>query len=154
MHKCNTRRLSVVFSLLTLSFAMVFGLSHLRVHAGAEPQAPPQAPASSPAAKARAVVPFSMLPSNHMLVRAMINGKGPYRLIFDLGAPITLLSNQAGEASGVVKANAPKSFLFAMRGEAEVAKLQAGDLTVTKLPVIVFDHPALKVLGNVLGSPI
>jgi membrane-associated protease RseP (regulator of RpoE activity) len=41
-----------------------------------------------------------------------------------------------------------------MRGEAEVTKLQVGDLTATKLPVIVFDHPALKVLGNVLGAPI
>jgi len=152
MHKHDTWRLGIVFGLLTLTFAMLFGLS--RVRAAIEPQTPPQAPASSPAVKARAVVPFSMLPSNHMLVRAMINGKGPYRLIFDLGAPITLLSNQAGEASGVVKADAPKSFLFSMRGEAEVAKLQVGDLTATKLPVIVFDHPALKVLGNVLGAPI
>ena len=104
--------------------------------------------------QAKATVPFAMLPSNHMLVRAMINGKGPYRLIFDLGAPITLLSNRASEASGVVKADAPRSFLFSMRGEAEVAKLQVGDLTATKLPVIVFDHPALKVLGDVLGRPI
>ena len=48
-----------------------------------------------------------MLPTNHMLVEARINGKGPYRLIFDLGAPITLLSNRASEASGVVKADAP-----------------------------------------------
>ena len=93
-------------------------------------------------------MPFSMLPSNHMVVQATINGKGPYRLIFDLGAPITLLSNQVSEASGVVKADAPRSFLFSMRGEAEVAKLQVGDLTTTKLPVIVFDHPALKILGE------
>ena len=70
-----------------------------------------------------------MLPSNHMVVQATINGKGPYRLIFDLGAPITLLGNQVSEASGVVKADAPRSFLFSMRGEAEVAKLQVGDLT-------------------------
>jgi hypothetical protein len=109
---------------------------------------------TQPEAKAKSVVPFSMLPSNHMLVRAMINGKGPYRLIFDLGAPITLLSNRASETSGVVKADAPRSFLFSMRGEAEVAKLQVGDLTATKLPVIVFDHPALKALGEVFGKPI
>ncbi|MDR3619570.1 MAG: PDZ domain-containing protein [Paludisphaera borealis] len=101
-----------------------------------------------------AKVPFSMLPSNHMLVRAMINDKGPYRLIFDLGAPITLLSNNASETSGVVKDDAPKSFLFSMRGEAEVAKLRVGDLTAEKLPVVVFDHPALKILGDVLGRPI
>jgi membrane-associated protease RseP (regulator of RpoE activity) len=101
-----------------------------------------------------AKVPFSMLPSNHMLVRAMINGKGPYRLIFDLGAPITLLSNGAAETSGVVKDDAPKSFLFSMRGEAEVAKLRVGDLTAEKLPVVIFDHPALKILGQVLGRPV
>jgi len=89
-----------------------------------------------------------------MVVQARINGKGPYRLIFDLGAPITLLSNQVSEASGVVKADAPRSFLFSMRGEAEVAKLQVGDLTTMKLPVIVFDHPALKILGDVLGHPV
>ena len=75
-------------------------------------------------------------------------------MIFDLGAPITLLSNQVSEASGVVKADAPRSFLFSMRGEAEVAKLQVGDLTATKLPVIVFDHPALKILGEALGHPV
>ncbi len=54
-----------------------------------------------------AAVPFEMLPTNHMLVTARINGKGPYRLIFDLGAPITLLSNRASEAAGVVDADAP-----------------------------------------------
>ena len=116
-----------------------------------------QAPGKTAApakATAKAVVPFSMLPSNHMVVQATINDKGPYRLIFDLGAPITLLSNQVSEASGVVKADAPRSFLFSMRGEAEVAKLQVGDLTTTKLPVIVFDHPALKILGEMLGHPI
>lgn len=117
------------------------------------------APADDKAGKGKekgepAKVPFSMLPSNHMLVRAMINDKGPYRLIFDLGAPITLLSNGASESSGVVKDDAPKSFLFSMRGEAEVAKLRVGDLTAEKLPVVVFDHPALKVLGDVFGRPI
>jgi membrane-associated protease RseP (regulator of RpoE activity) len=89
-----------------------------------------------------------------MVVQATINDKGPYRLIFDLGAPITLLSNKASEASGVVKAGAPRLFLFSMRGEAEIAKLQVGSLKTTKLPVIVFDHPALKVLGEMLGQPI
>src|SRR4051794_7332191 len=76
-----------------------------------------------------AAVPFEMLASNHMVVKAKINGKGPYRLIFDLGAPITLLSNKASESSGVVKKGAPRSFLFAMRGEAEVGTLDVGTLS-------------------------
>lgn len=29
-----------------------------------------------------------------------------------------------------------------------------GELTATKLPVVVFDHPALKVLGEMLGHPV
>ena len=89
-----------------------------------------------------------------MVVRAKINGKGPFRLIFDLGAPITLLSNRAGETSGVVEADAPRSFLFAMRGEAEVDRLEVGDLTARDVPVIVLDHPVLKELGDVLGRPL
>ena len=101
-----------------------------------------------------AVVPFAMLPTNHMLVEARINGKGPYRLIFDLGAPITLLNNRASEAAGVIKDDAPRTFLFGMRGEAEIDKLQAGELTATKLPVIVFDHPILKALEDMVGRKI
>jgi hypothetical protein len=117
----------------------------------------PQALAPAEKAEARvkkAVVPFEMLASNHMMVRARINGKGPYRLIFDLGAPITLLSNAASEAAGVVKKGAPRSLLFAMRGEASVETLEVGGLTVQGLPVIVLDHPALRALGGLFGRPL
>ena len=38
-----------------------------------------------------------------------------------------------------------------MRGEAEVDKLQVGDLTTVKLPVIVLDHPVLKALEDMTG---
>jgi len=114
----------------------------------------PERVAAPVKAGAKAVVPFAMLPSNHMVVQATINNKGPYRLIFDLGAPITLLSNRASEATGVVRGDAPRSILFSMRGEAEVARLQVGELTATKLPVIVFDHPALRVLSEMLGHPV
>lgn len=100
------------------------------------------------------VVPFRMLPTNHMLVEAKINGKGPYHLIFDLGAPITLLGNKVSEESGVVEAGAPRSFLFGMRGEAEIDRLEANGLTVTRLPVIVFDHPILGALGEMIDQRI
>ena len=154
MSSISFRQIGLVCCIFYLAIAGILPTSFEFVQAGIDPQAPPPQTSVPEKTNARAIVPFSMLPSNHMLVRAMINGKGPYRLIFDLGAPITLLSNQAGETSGVVKADAPRSFLFSMRGEAEVDKLQISDLTVRKLPVIVFDHPALKVLGEVLGQPI
>ena len=154
MGKRDTWRIVLVFGLaLFLTSAALLGVWLGLARAGFRPQAP--AKTSTPVkTTVKAMVPFSMLPSNHMVVQATINGKGPYRLIFDLGAPITLLSNQVSEASGVVKADAPRSFLFSMRGEAEVAKLQVGDLTTTKLPVIVLDHPALKILGEALGRPV
>jgi hypothetical protein len=95
-----------------------------------------------------------MLPTNHMIVKATINGKGPYHLIFDLGAPITLLGNRAAETSGVIDAKAPRAMLFAMRGEAEIDRLETGDLKAVKLPAIVFDHPALGVLSRALGRRI
>jgi aspartyl protease/PDZ domain-containing protein len=100
------------------------------------------------------VVPFEMLPSNHMVVQVKVNGKGPFRLIFDLGAPVTVLSNKAAEAAGVVDEKTPRSFLFSMRGEANIKRLQVGDLTAEDMPAIVFDHPAVKMLGKLLGRPI
>lgn len=122
--------------------------------AGAAAWLGPAAAREEPKAGEPARARFTMLPSNHMVLRTMLNGKGPYRLIFDLGAPITLLSNKAAETSGAVDAKTPKSFLFSMRGEAQVDKLQVGSLTAEKLPVVVFDHPALGVLSDVLGEPI
>jgi hypothetical protein len=146
---------------------MGLGSSLARARAGREPtETQPAGAAAAQADKSRAevqgqskpkkevVVPFEMLPTNHMVVRARINGAGPYRLIFDLGAPITLLSNRASEDAGVVKPDAPRTFLLGMRGEAEIDTLQAGDLTVTKLPVIVFDHPILRALGDLVGRRI
>jgi membrane-associated protease RseP (regulator of RpoE activity) len=99
-------------------------------------------------------VPFDLLATNHMVVNAKLNGKGPYRLIFDLGALITLLSNRASEGAGVIKKDAPRSLLFSMRGEAEVDRLEVGGLTVKRLPVIIMDHPALKALGGFFGRPL
>jgi membrane-associated protease RseP (regulator of RpoE activity) len=101
-----------------------------------------------------AVVPFEMLPSNHMLVVATLNGEGPFRLIFDLGSPVTLLAGKAAEASGAIPKNAPKALLFGVRGEGKLRTIALGDVTAKDLPVVVMDHPALKALGGALGKPL
>lgn len=102
----------------------------------------------------KATVAFELLRTNHIVVRAQINGQGPFHLIFDLGAPITLLSSATGEKSGVIAAAAPRTFFLSIRGEAVVDQLQLGDLTARDVPVIVLDHPVLKELGNALGRPL
>ncbi len=147
---CNTRAARRPgLALLVLTAALAAARANATFDL--DPQAPPPSPKT---AKLKAVVPFEMLPTNHMLVEAKINGKGPYHLIFDLGAPITLLNNRVSEAAGVVKPSAPRSFLFGMRGEAEVDKLQIGELNATRLPVIVLDHPVLKALEDMTGRRI
>ncbi|CAN5659316.1 hypothetical protein BH23PLA1_BH23PLA1_26730 [soil metagenome] len=101
-----------------------------------------------------ATVPFEMLPSNHMVVEVRINGKGPYRLIFDVGSPVTLLSNRAAKDSGLIDPKARGLILFGAQGEAEVEELQVGALTAEAVPVIVMDHPVVRLLGEALGKPI
>ena len=71
-----------------------------------------------------------------------------------LARPITLLGNRVSETTGVVKVSTPRSFLFGMRGEAKVDKLQVGELMTTNLPVMVLDHPVLKVLEDITGRRI
>jgi Aspartyl protease/PDZ domain len=137
-----TSRRIATFLLLGLTAAI--GLGGDRAVARDEPPGP----------VGRAVVPFEMLATNHMLVTARINGQGPFRLIFDLGAPITLMSSRAGEKSGLIDAKAPRSILFSIRGEAVIDTLQLGDLTAKDVPAIVLDHPVLKALGEVLGRPL
>ncbi len=145
---------SVARAALSAAVALILAAGLAWANLWTDPQEAPPAGADAKAKAKKFAVPFVMLPTNHMLVEAKINGKGPYQLIFDLGAPITLLNNRASESSGVVKDDAPRSFLFGMRGEAEIDKLEAGELTATKLPVIVFDHPILKALEDMVGRKI
>jgi PDZ domain/Aspartyl protease len=158
----GSHRTSAVVRSGTLATAIMLFPTSAHTGPSLEPQSPltPQRQSSAHSTvgatkiEARAIVPFETLATNHILVEALLNDKGPYHLIFDLGAPITLLSNRVSEAAGIVKANAPRSFLFGMRGEAEVGKLQVGKLTATKLPVIVLDHPVLKALEDMTGRRI
>ncbi len=120
---------------------------------GTRPAATLEVPTNRPAVEAEPVaeavtVPFIMLPSNHMAVRSRINDRGSYWLIFDLGAPVTLLSTRASKQAGVVEPNRPASFLFGMTGEEIVDEVQLGEATVDDLPVIVMDHPALNALST------
>ena len=112
-------------------------------------QEPPPAKKSE-----RVTLPFELVASNHMVVEAKINDKGPFRLVFDSGAPVSLLSNKAAEESGAIARGAPKSFLMGMRGEGTIKTLEAGDLKAKDISVLVLDHPTLKALGGFLGKPL
>src|SRR5947209_18110985 len=88
--------------------------------------------------EARVKVPFDMLPSRHLVVQAKVNGKGPYRFIFDTGAPIMLLSRKVGREAGLSDKGAagkkrPAAF-GAVPGQVTIGKLELGGLTAEDLP--------------------
>src|SRR5947208_12588983 len=67
------------------------------------------------------VVPFELLPSGHMAVMVKVNGKGPYRLIFDTGAPITLMNNKIAKEAELLKGvKKPLITLFGSMGDVKV----------------------------------
>jgi hypothetical protein len=98
-------------------------------------------------------VPFEVLPSNHMAVRIRINGKGPYRVIFDTGAPVTLLSNKVARASGVVSRTAPAPLfsLFGAMGQVQIKELSLGAVRAADVPAMVMDHPTIELMAKYFG---
>ena len=99
------------------------------------------------------VVPFELLKSRHMAIQVKINDKGPYRLIFDTGAPTNLVNNKIAKASGILskedKGGLP---LFgASMGAKTIKKLEIGDLKLEGMPTMVMDHPTVAAIADVVG---
>jgi membrane-associated protease RseP (regulator of RpoE activity) len=132
----------------------MMGLITAAVVVGLLSHAPPEARSRRLEDGKTIVVPFKMLPTNHMVVEAKLNGKGPYRFVFDLGAPVTLLSNSVAEATGAIPKGAPRSFLMSARGEGKVERMEFGELEAEDVPVVVMDHPALRALSGMFSRPL
>jgi serine protease DegQ len=64
--------------------------------------APAARAADAPMAEARPVlVPYRLTAPKHVLVRAKINGKGPFNFILDTGAPAVFITTKLAEKVGV-----------------------------------------------------
>jgi hypothetical protein len=99
------------------------------------------------------IVPFQLLPTKHILLKVKINGKGPYRILFDTGAPVSLLNTRTARATGVLTGDAP-SPLFSLFGPATttfIKNLQIGELKAERVPVIIMDHPTIEVISQIFG---
>lgn len=90
-------------------------------------------------------VPYILTQTNHFVVRAMINGKGPFYLVVDTGAPGLFLATEAAKKAGVT--TDPQKF-FSELGE---LKLEGGP-ELRKLKIRVED-PFQLVGMNSLGLP-
>jgi hypothetical protein len=107
--------------------------------------APPQKPVT---------VPFELFPTKHIAIKIKVNGKGPYRVIFDTGSPVTLLSNKVADEAKLLGRNRPQAGFFnpfGAGGEAKVKELELGGLKLTTVPVIVMDHPGVKAMSDAFG---
>ncbi|HEX4589824.1 MAG TPA: PDZ domain-containing protein [Gemmataceae bacterium] len=47
------------------------------------------------------MVPYRLTKTQHVLIRAKINGKGPFNFIVDTGAPALFIGKKAAEAAGI-----------------------------------------------------
>lgn len=111
------------------------------------------APADTPKAEKPVTVPIEVLKTKHLAISIKINGKGPYRMIFDTGAPVTLVSSKVAKESGMIPkdAKAPPILLFGAMGQFPIQSLELGILKAEKVPAMVMDHPAITALSKALG---
>ncbi|MBY0528079.1 MAG: aspartyl protease family protein [Gemmataceae bacterium] len=95
-------------------------------------------------------VPFELLKTKHMAIMVKINGKGPYRVIFDTGAPFTVISSKVAKEAGVLPKDAaqPVFALFGAMGQHPIQTLELGELKAEKVPAMVMDHPAVAALAK------
>jgi hypothetical protein len=98
-----------------------------------------------------ASVPFEIIASKHMAVKITVNGKGPYRVIFDTGAPVSLLSGRVSKEAELSKGKEAFPPMFGMQGFFKVSELQLGELKAKDVQVIVMDHPTVKAISEVVG---
>lgn len=98
------------------------------------------------------VVPFQLLKTGHMTVMVKVNGKGPYKLIFDTGAPITLLNNKVARDAGLLKGmRKPLFSFFGSMGDVKVKELDVGGQKAANVTAIVMDHPTVEAISKAFG---
>jgi PDZ domain/Aspartyl protease len=95
------------------------------------------------------IVPFETLPTGHMTVMVKLNGKGPYKLIFDTGAPTVLLNNRVAKEADLLK-NVQKPWFapFGAMGEVKVPTMEVGEQKAEKVPAMVMDHPTVTAISD------
>jgi membrane-associated protease RseP (regulator of RpoE activity) len=97
-----------------------------------------------------------LLKTQHMVVKVKVNDRGPFTLVFDTGAPFTLLSNKVGKEAEVFDKDFKKPFfaLFGMMGQVKIKSLQVGDAKVEGTSAMVMDHPTVSLMAQILNRPI
>jgi len=90
-------------------------------------------------------VKFDLVTSGHFIVKVKLNGHGPYNLIFDTGAPTSLITPKIAKEAGLVKDAKDKPLipLFGMMGQAKIKDFQVGDVKAEDVTAMIMDHPTV-----------
>ena len=109
---------------------------------------PTTRPATQPA-----VARFEVMGSGHIAVMAKVNDRGPYRFVFDTGAPTSLVSEKVATAAGVL----PKKFrrpFFTILGNLGPKKVKSVDIGGGRLEDVkadVWNHPTVDLIAREEG---
>jgi hypothetical protein len=106
------------------------------------------APKQEPAKKFS--VPFELIKTQHMVISVKVNGKGPYRVVFDTGAPDSLVSNKVAKEAGLIGKGGGFP-LFGARGQAKIKELDIGDLKAADISTMILDHPTVQAIASFVG---
>jgi hypothetical protein len=95
-------------------------------------------------------VKFELVPSGHFIVKVKLNGTGPYNLIFDTGAPSTLITPRIAKEAKLTKDAKDKPLipLFGMMGQVKIKDFQVGDVEAHDVGAMIMDHPTVKVFSD------
>ncbi len=98
-------------------------------------------------------VPFETFPSQHMVVSAKVNGEGPFRFIFDTGAPDSIMSTKVAKQAKVYDKDFKKPLftMFGAQGQVKLRSLELGDVKAENLSAMVVDHPLIDLMRKEFG---
>jgi hypothetical protein len=110
-------------------------------------------PASASFMSRPVMVPIEVIRSGHIAIRAKINGHGPYRFIFDTGAPTLLISEQVARDAMILPKDFSRPFFTPLGnlGEYKVRSIGLGRAMQPDLQADVWNHPTVEELSAMFG---
>jgi Aspartyl protease/PDZ domain len=95
-------------------------------------------------------VKFDLVSSGHFIVKAKINGHGPYNLIFDTGAPTSLVTPKVAKEAGLTKDATDKPLIpiFGMMGQVKIKDFQIGDVKAENVNAMIMNHPTVEAFSE------
>jgi hypothetical protein len=99
------------------------------------------------------VIPFELLSSGHIAIMAKVNGHGPYRFVFDTGAPTLVMSERVAKDAGVLPKNFSKPFFTPLGnlGNFNIKTLEVGGGKQLDIETNVWNHPTVELLAKTDG---